>query len=116
MHQVYHICRAIAPVRRSIRDHHDSWCYGGAEPRELLDAARDVMEKRGIPRSLASLWREFIEAWDQSSPDHQAAFLAAESGNAGAHLIDALNAARKSPPVPLLGGVPKAPTSARLMR
>jgi hypothetical protein len=50
------------------------------EPRELLDAARDVMEKRGIRRSLASLWREFIEAWDRSSPDRQAAFLASESG------------------------------------
>jgi hypothetical protein len=50
------------------------------EPRELLDAARDVMEKRGIRRSLASLWREFVDAWDQASPERQAGFLAAESG------------------------------------
>ena len=44
------------------------------EPRELLAAAEDAMAKRGIQRSLPAVFRDFITAWDNASPERRARF------------------------------------------
>jgi hypothetical protein len=49
------------------------------EPRELLDAARDVTEKRGIQRSLAATWHDFVKSWGAAKPERQAAFMSNEN-------------------------------------